>query len=165
MGALPLSGLNLNRNQTGQSGPYCKLRPTKAPTFQFCSSLNFLRSLVVWLGGVSHSTMSLSPWLKLPTGLKVSVGFPSSLQWSPPTNSCENLLQALCKPLANLLQALCKPIPFACKLGYGTWLRLRVFDVWRCSKPRASTLIIILEGQTQEKRYQEQHVVAELGLG
>ena len=33
MGALPLSGLNLNRNQTGQSGPYCKLRPTRAPYF------------------------------------------------------------------------------------------------------------------------------------
>ena len=81
------------------------------------------------------------------------------------TNSCENLLQALCKPLANPLQALCKPIPFVCKLSYGTWLRLNVFDVWRWSKPRASTLIIILEGQTQEKRYQEQHVVAELGLG
>ena len=33
MGALPLSGLNLNRNQTGQSGPYCKLRPTRVPYF------------------------------------------------------------------------------------------------------------------------------------
>ena len=33
MGVLPLSGLNLNRNQTGQSGPYCKLRPTRAPYF------------------------------------------------------------------------------------------------------------------------------------
>ena len=31
MRALPLSGLNLNRNQTGQSGPYCKLRPTRVP--------------------------------------------------------------------------------------------------------------------------------------
>ena len=33
MGVLPLSGLNLNRNQTGQSGPYCKLRPTMVPLF------------------------------------------------------------------------------------------------------------------------------------
>ena len=33
MGALPLPGLNLNRNQTGQSGPYCKLRPTRVPYF------------------------------------------------------------------------------------------------------------------------------------
>ena len=38
MGALPLSGLNLNRNQTGQSGPYCKLRPTRVPYFDFGNS-------------------------------------------------------------------------------------------------------------------------------
>ena len=29
----PLFGLNLNENQTGQSGPYCKLRPSRVPYF------------------------------------------------------------------------------------------------------------------------------------
>ena len=38
MGALPLCGLNLNRNQTGQSGPYCKLRPTRVPYFDLGNS-------------------------------------------------------------------------------------------------------------------------------
>ena len=38
MGAIPLSGFNSNRNQTGQSGPFCKLRPTRVPYFDFGNS-------------------------------------------------------------------------------------------------------------------------------
>ena len=46
MGVLPLPGLNLNRNQTGQSGPYCKLRPTRVLYFDFRNSRALGKGLV-----------------------------------------------------------------------------------------------------------------------